>query len=279
LVRAPAVSGRFYPAEPEMLRREVQALLNQADQARAPAEKPPATAAIVPHAGYQYSGPTAARVFAALALPRLIVVLAPNHTGVCHADGGASLWERGAFHTPLGDVPVAEAFARALLAAEPLVGIDHDAHRAEHAVEVLLPFLQLLEPNAQIVPLVLAWDDWESCRALGDSLARLVRESGESGEPVLLVASSDLNHYEPATVSEVKDRRALDAVVGLDGEELLRRCRNERISMCGRAPAATVLAAATTLGAERAEVVDYRNSGWVSGDVQSVVGYGGVVIA
>jgi AmmeMemoRadiSam system protein B len=143
-------------------------------------------------------------------------------------------------------------------------------------VEVVLPFLQLLEPAAQIVPLVLAWDDWESCRALGGSLARLVRASGE---PVLLVASSDLNHYEPAAVSEMKDRRALDAIVALDGEELLRRCRVERISMCGRAPAATVLAAATALGATRADVVDYRHSGWVSGDEGAVVGYGGVVIA
>ena len=279
MVRAPAVSGRFYPAEPDALRRDVQALLNQAEHARAPADKRPAIAVIVPHAGYQYSGPTAARVFTALALPRLIVILAPNHTGVCSARGGASLWERGAFHTPLGDVTVAEGFARGLLATEPLVGIDHDAHRAEHAVEVMLPFLQLLEPQAQIVPLVLAWDDWESCRALGDSLARLVQESGKAGEPVLLLASSDLNHYEPATTSEAKDRRALDAIVSLDGEDLLRRCKKERISMCGRAPAATVLAAATTLGAERAEVVDYRNSGWVSGDAQAVVGYGGVVIA
>ncbi|MBI1967230.1 MAG: AmmeMemoRadiSam system protein B [Gemmatimonadetes bacterium] len=270
-MRAPAVSGRFYPAQREVLERDLRTLLAEAGD-------PPrrrALAAIVPHAGYVYSGATAARVFAALELPSLVVVLAPNHTGVCRAEGGASLWEAGTFRTPLGDVPIADQFAQALLDAEPLVGVDHEAHRAEHAVEVELPFLQLLRADVRIVPLVLAWDAWEACRALGDSLARVVRRWPE---PVLLLASSDLNHYEPASVSEPKDKRALEAVVALDGSELLQRCRRERISMCGRGPAATTLAAATSLGAERAEVVDYRHSGWVSGDYDAVVGYGGVVI-
>ena len=276
MVRAPAVSGRFYPADPAVLRREVQELLDQAGPHQAQSGARHAIAAVVPHAGYMYSGPTAARVLSGVVLPRLIVILAPNHTGVCSVEGGASLWERGAFRTPLGDVPVAENLAQALLVAEPLVGIDHDAHAREHAVEVVLPFLQLLQPDARIVPLVLAWDDWESCRTLGASLAGLVRQSSEA---VLLVASSDLNHYEAAAVSEPKDRRALDAVATLDGNELLRRCKAERISMCGRAPTATVLAAATTLGATHADVVDYRHSGWASGDEQAVVGSGGVVIA
>lgn len=273
-MRLPAVSGRFYPAERAALQRDLHALLAEAGEGAGAAPRR-AIAAIAPHAGYVYSGPTAARVFAALELPGLVVVVAPNHTGVCRAEGGASLWEAGAFRTPLGDVPVAEDLAQALLDLEPLVGVDHDAHRAEHAVEVELPFLQVRRPDVRIVPLILAWDAWEACRALGDSLARLVRRWPQ---PVLLLASSDLNHYEPASVSESKDKRALDAVAALDGSELLRRCRQERISMCGRAPAATVLAAATTLGAERAEVVDYRHSGWVSGDYDAVVGYGGVVI-
>jgi len=213
-----------------------------------------------------------------VALPALIVILAPNHTGVCRAPGGASLWEEGAFRTPLGDVPVDAPCAAALRAASPLVGVDHHAHRGEHAIEVLLPFLQVLRPDARIVPLILAWDAWDRASELGNALARLVREAAE---PILLVASSDLNHYEPAAVTEQKDARALDAVTALDGAELLARCRRERISMCGRAPAATVIAAARALGATRADVVDYRHSGWVSPkgtDASQVVGYGGVVI-
>jgi hypothetical protein len=267
------VSGRFYPGSRGELTDAVTALVDAARGAGATSA--PARAAIAPHAGYVYSGATAAHVFTRIALPSVIVILAPNHTGVCHAPGGASLWEAGAFRTPLGDMPVDAAFAAALLAASPLVAVDHDAHRGEHAVEVEVPFLQVLRADARIVPLVLAWDDWEPARALGEALARLVRAAPE---PVLLLASSDLNHYEAARVSEQKDARALEAVAALDGAELLARCRRERISMCGRAPAATVLAAARALGATRADVVDYRHSGWVSGDDSQVVGYGGVVI-
>lgn len=273
-MRAPAVSGRFYPGTRADLARAVAALL--AEAAGDPAATPvPARAAIAPHAAFRYSGPTAARVFTRVAVPPLVVILAPNHSGVCRAPGGASLWDVGAFSTPLGDVAVDEWFGAALREASPLVATDRDAHRAEHAIEVLLPFLQTLREGVRIVPLVLAWDAWEPSRALGEALAALVRRSAE---PVLLLASSDLNHYESAAVSERKDARALDAVTAMDGAELLARCRAEAITMCGRAPAATVLAAARALGAHRAEVVDYRHSGWASGDLTRVVGYGGVVI-
>ena len=266
------MSGRFYPGAKAELAAAVATLLADAGAS------PTATyrAVIVPHAGYVYSGPTAAAVFARVALPALIVIVAPNHTGVCRTPGGASLWEEGAFRTPLGDVPVDASCAAALRAASPLVGVDHEAHRGEHAIEVLLPFLQVLRSDARIVPLVLAWDRWEQAHELGTALARVV---AAASEPVLLIASSDLNHYEPAAVSEQKDARALEAVTALDGPELLTRCRRERISMCGRGPAAVVIAAARELGATRAEVVDYRHSGWISNDDSQVVGYGGVVIS
>jgi len=253
----------------------VTALLDAARTDADSSPPAPVRAVIVPHAGYIYSGPTAAAVFARTALPALVIILAPNHTGVCRAPGGASLWEAGEFRTPLGDVPIDAPCAAALQAASSLVAVDHEAHRAEHAIEVLLPFLQVLRPDARIVPLVLAWDVWESARELAEALARVVREARE---PILLLASSDLNHYEPAAVSVRKDARALEAVTALDGAELLARCRRERISMCGRGPAAVVVAAARALGANQAEVVDYRHSGWASGDDSQVVGYGGVVI-
>jgi MEMO1 family protein len=271
-VRPPAVSGRFYPSDPVELRATVATMLADA--------RPPhplnARGVIAPHAGYIYSGPTAAAVFARVTIPGLVVIVAPNHTGISEAKSGVSLWEEGAFRTPLGDVPIdAEASAALRKISEGMVEVDHEAHRAEHAVEVELPFLQLPRPDVRIVPLVIAWDAWDTARALGEMLARLVTAAGE---PVLLLASSDLNHYEPSGVSEKKDARALEAVQALDGEELLARCKRERISMCGRGPAAVVLAAAKALGGTRAEVVDYRHSGWVSGDNARVVGYAGVVI-
>ena len=269
-MRAPAVSGRFYPATRPELDRAVRDLLASVRDAQ-PAR---ARGAVVPHAGLVYSGLTAASVFAHLAIPPLVVILAPNHTGICRAPGGVSLWEAGAFRTPLGEVGVDDRFAASLLDASPLVGPDHEAHAAEHAVEVELPFLQVLRPDVRIVPLVLAEDGWAACRALGLALARLI---AHWPEPALLLASSDLNHYEPASVSERKDGEALEALRRLDGEDLLRRCRREQISMCGRGPAACVAAAAQVLGASAGTVVDYRHSGWVTGDRTAVVGYGGVI--
>src|SRR6266542_1155619 len=133
----------------------------------------------------------------------------------------------------------------------------------------------MLRSDVRIVPLVIAWDAWEPASLLGETLARLVQPAGEA---VLLLASSHLNHYEPARVSEEKDARALEAVTALDGAELLARCKRERISMCGRGPAAVVIAAARALGAKQGEVVAYRRSGWVSGDDARVVGYAGVLI-
>jgi AmmeMemoRadiSam system protein B len=276
-VRPPAVAGRFYPKDPTELRAVVATLL--ADARRADAPLGPgrrSVGVIVPHAGYIYSGPTAAAVFARVTIPGLVVVLAPNHTGVCEVESGVSLWEAGAFSTPLGDVPIDADAAQAMREiSKDFVAIDHAAHRSEHAIEVELPFLQMLRSDVRIVPLVLAWDAWRPAQLLGELLARLVRAAGE---PVLLLASSDLNHYEPAAVSEKKDALALAAIRTLDGEELLASCKRERISMCGRGPAAVLLCAARDLGAKEGEVVDYRHSGWVSGDNARVVGYAGVVI-
>ena len=275
-VRPPAVSGRFYPSDPTELRAVVATLLADARRDVGSAPTAPFRAVIAPHAGYIYSGPTAAAVFARVTIPGLVIILAPNHTGISEAKSGVSLWEAGAFHTPLGDVPVDADTARALREiAKHLVDVDHDAHRAEHAVEVELPFLQMLRSDVRIVPLVISWDAWEPARLLGEILARLAQAAGEA---VLLLASSDLNHYEPAAVSERKDEAALAAIRALDGAELLARCKRERISMCGRGPAAIVIAAARALGAKHAEVVDYRHSGWVSGDNARVVGYAGVLI-
>ena len=280
MIRPPVVSGRFYPKDPTELRAVVATLLADARPTVLPSTLPsyrPTVAAITPHAGYVYSGPTAARVFASITVPGLVVILAPNHTGVCEAESGISLWESGAFRTPLGDVPVDAEAARALCEiSKDFVEVDRDAHHSEHAIEVILPFLQMLRDDVRIVPLVIAFDHWRPARVLGEMLTRLTKAAGE---PVLLLASSDLNHYEPARVSEQKDEMALEAIRALDGEELLARCKRERITMCGRAPTAAVLCAARDLGATRAEVVDYRHSGRVSGDNDRVVGYAGVVIA
>lgn len=270
-VRLPAVAGTFYADDPDELRTTVEGFL-----AEVVAEPQPACAAIAPHAGLMYSGQCAAHVFKRLAIPPVVVILAPNHTGRLGATGGASAWDRGAFETPLGSIPVADEFLAELEDVCPMVRHDPEAHLSEHAIEVELPFLSILAPGTSIAPVVLAWDDWDRCKVVADALARVV--SGRR-DKVLLLASSDMTHYESATSAERKDRAALAAVERLDGRELLAVCRRERVTMCGRAPAAIVLDVARQLGAAGAELVDYRHSGWVTGDDSSVVAYAGVVIS
>ncbi len=270
-VRRPAVAGYFYPADAGQLRHMVDEYLAEVE-----VESGPLRAAIAPHAGLIYSGRCAAQVFGRVRFPPVVVILAPNHTGLVGAPQGGSLWQRGSFETPLGAVPIAVEFAGELASRSPLVSHDPLAHQEEHAVEVELPFLAALAPDSAIVPLVLAWDDWGRSQELAGTLAQLVREWPEQ---VLLVASSDMTHFEPAERAAAKDRRALEAVERLEAEELLRRCKQEHITMCGRAPAAVVVEAARQLGASGADVVDYRHSGWVTGDNSSVVAYAGVVIS
>jgi AmmeMemoRadiSam system protein B len=267
--RQPAVAGLFYPAQPAQLVAAVQSLLSEV---AAPAS--PAVAAIAPHAGYVYSGRTAAHVFARLEVPRRCMVLAPNHTGLGDARHGGSVYAVGSFVTPAGEVPVDETLAAALLAECGYLEDDPQAHRREHAVEVELPFLLARRPDLTVVPVVLGWVDWPRTRSLGEALAAVVRAAPD---PVLLVASSDMNHYESAEVGGEKDRLALAEVERLDGEALLDVTRRHHVTMCGRVPAAAVLHAARMLGAQRAELVHYSHSGMVTGDDSAVVGYAGVI--
>ena len=270
-VRKPAVAGLFYPSQPAALLSAVQALVAVPDTGPTPA-----VAVIVPHAGYQYSGRTAGAVLSRIEVPRRVVILAPNHSGAGSATHGGSVYAVGALRTPLGDVPVDELLAADLLARCALLDDDPDAHRTEHAVEVMLPLLLARRPDVAVVPILLGWTDWPRTRALAEALADAVRASDEA---VLLLASSDMNHFEAVGISREKDALALAEIAKLDGEALLDVTKRQRISMCGRVPAAAALHAARLLDASGAEVVDYSHSGMVTGDDSAVVGYAGVVIA
>jgi len=170
---------------------------------------------------------------------------------------------------------VDEPLAAILLAECPYLEDDPKAHRREHAVEVELPFLLARRPDLTIVPVVVGWSDWPRTRALGEALARTVERAGE---PVLLVASSDMTHYEPAAEAQRKDRLALAELERLDGETLLDVTRRHRVTMCGRVPAAAVAHAARLLGASAGRVVETSHSGMVTGDDRSVVSYAGMVM-
>ena len=268
--RTPAVSGTFYPALPGRLRADVRGFLEQG--ATSPRR---ALGILVPHGGYMYSGATAGAAFAAVEVPATCIILAPNHTGRGRARQGGSLLVDTAYRTPLGNIePDAELGTELMRRAHPLLIEDPLAHAEEHGVEVVLPFLQMRNETVRVVPLVLGWDDWERTRRLAEAIHQLIGERSD----VLLVASSDMNHYEAASASTDKDAAALDRIVALDGEGLLEVTRSRHISMCGRVPVACALEVARLAGLTRAEVVGYSHSGLINGNHDRVVGYAAALI-
>lgn len=265
-VRRAAVAGAFYPDRIELVEAELDRLIKPATTTVR------ARAVVVPHAAWLYSGRVAADVYSRLSVPRLAVIVGPNHTGI---GPRASVMARGRWALPGGDVPVAEELARLILAESPLLSEDERAHAREHAIEVQLPFLRRLRPDVAFAPIILGGRDLAFCREIGRALAAALRRASE---PVLLVCSTDLNHYEAQAVSNRKDRLAIDALLSLDPERLHSTVAEHSISMCGAGPAVAMLSALTDLGAGRAELVRYETSGDVSGDYDRVVGYAGIIL-
>ena len=271
VLRHPAVAGRFYPDEPDELRAEAGSYLAQPGSSEVIAKR--AIGCIAPHAGYMYSGHVAGAVFSHIEVPPLNIILCPNHTGKGQA---LAIMSEGGWETPLGEVPIDAGFAKALKQCFPALQEDSAAHRAEHAAEVELPFLQLRQPELRFVPLALGTGQFEVLEALGLALAEVIRVYPE---PVLIVASSDMNHYESDTITRVKDHRAIERILTLDPRGLYDVVTQQDISMCGFGPAVAMLTAARKLGSTSAELVKYATSGDVSGDREMVVGYAGVIVA
>ncbi|MFZ0818338.1 MAG: AmmeMemoRadiSam system protein B [Candidatus Sulfotelmatobacter sp.] len=267
-VRHPAVAGRFYPHDPEALREQVRAHLSQSPQ------HPPVRAlgCVVPHAGYMYSGHVAGAVFSAVEIPQPCLVLCPNHTGVGRP---LAIMSEGEWETPLGNVPIDSSFADALKQRCPLLQEDFTAHRSEHAAEVELPFLQMRQPQLRFVPIALGTGNFEALDQLGNAVADVI---AAQSSPVLIIASSDMNHYESDAITRVKDHKAIKSIIALDPHALYDLVTQEHISMCGFGPAVAMLTAAKKLGATSAELVKYATSGEVSGDLDMVVGYAGLSV-
>ena len=271
ILRHPAVAGRFYPGDPDDLRAEARRYLTQAN----PANQVPlrALGCIAPHAGYMYSGHVAGAVFARVEVPKRCIVLCPNHTGMGRA---LAIMSEGAWETPLGAIPIDTELAAALKERFPALNEDSAAHRAEHAAEVELPFLLLRQTELRFVPIALGTGQFEVLEQLGKALADVI---AAQNDPLLIVASSDMNHYESDAVTRVKDHRAIERILTLDARGLFDVVTQQDISMCGFGPAVTMLTAARQLGAKSAELVKYATSGDVSGDRDRVVGYAGVVVS
>ena len=265
MIRRAAVAGSFYAGTGERLRAQVDALCPEG------ATRRDAIAAVVPHAGYLYSGRVAGAVYAQIARPDTWVILGPNHTGL---GAKASIMTAGAWETPLGAMTIDTELAQAVLAGSTHLREDHLAHAREHSIEVQLPFLQHTANPSSFVPIALFAHDYAVCRDVGLAVAAAVRATGRRA---VLAASTDMSHYVPRPVAATQDRKAIDAMLALDPEELHRVVRREGISMCGFHAATAVLVAAKTLGAASAELVAYTDSGAVTGETTEVVAYAGLV--
>ncbi|TFG45267.1 MAG: AmmeMemoRadiSam system protein B [Dehalococcoidia bacterium] len=267
MIRHPIASGKFYPGTAEQLRAFIESFVEKID------EKTDAVGIISPHAGYIYSGSVAASVIARIKTADTYVIIGPNHTGMGKP---FSIMTVGAWQTPLGEVPIDSVLAQNILANSKYLQEDRTAHQGEHSIEVQLPLLQYFKPDLKIVPIVLAVATLEIYREIAASIAQAIQEAPD--KKVVIVASSDMTHYESQEAAAAKDHRALEAILQMDEGSLLGRVIKERISMCGYAPAVTMLAAAKILGAKSAELVRYQTSGDASGDYSSVVGYAGVLV-
>jgi AmmeMemoRadiSam system protein B len=267
-IREPAVAGSFYPGERDSLLTVLDSLISVSEV------RTRALGVLVPHAGYVYSGGVAGTVYSRILPPDRCFLLCPNHTGL-----GAPLgiMSAGAWRTPLGTVSIDRELAEGLMSLDPSVRESGEAHRMEHALEVQLPFLQYLAgDDFRFVPVAVRTVDLGALVALGAALAELIEAAGGD---VLIVASSDMNHYESDSRTREKDRLAIDRLLERDPEGLHRQVLHHDISMCGFGPATSMLSAANRLGASQAELVDYATSGDAFGERERVVGYAGVVIS
>ncbi|MCL5882368.1 MAG: AmmeMemoRadiSam system protein B [Actinobacteria bacterium] len=265
-VREAAVAGQFYPGSRAKLERAVKDLIG-------PGPKHHALGVMVPHAGYMYSGRVAGDVTGDYNLPKTFVILGPNHTGLGPA---ASIMSAGVWRLPTGDVRIAHGLAEAIESHSQVLASDERAHLFEHSIEVQIPFLQYLVGDIEFVPISLMTTSNDTCRDIGLAIAAAIKAAPE---PVLVVASSDMSHYESQVTAQEKDQMAIEKLLALDPEGLLRTVMENHISMCGVAPAAAMLYACRELGASDARLAKYETSGDVTGDYTQVVGYAGVIVS
>jgi hypothetical protein len=266
MIRKPAVAGAFYEEKRERLLSQVREYIEEG------VAKEEALGAVVPHAGFIYSGKVAGAVYSRLAFPPTFIILGPNHTGL---GAGASIMAYGEWQMPLGTVKINAELAQAILGFSGALEEDETGHLREHSIEVQLPFLQYFGTPFDFVPISLYSHEFPVCQDVGSAIAAALKDYPKR---VTILASTDMSHYVSQEVAEAKDRLAIDAILRLDAQGLHRTVLKNRISMCGFAPTAAALVAAKKLGASSATLVKYMTSGDINRDYHQVVGYAGLLI-
>jgi AmmeMemoRadiSam system protein B len=266
MIRQPAVANQFYPGDERSLKRELSARIKEGQK------KEKVVAIISPHAGYMYSGDVAGAVFSVAEIPKDIIVMGPNHHGL---GSPYAIMAQGTWQMPGGEVPINEELAALLIEESRHLKADAQAHLHEHSIEVQLPFAQYVMPGVALVPLVLGRADYGICEEIGEAIARALKSYGK---PVVLIASTDMTHYESQQSAKQKDQLAIDRITAMDPAGLLDTVTRNNITMCGVVPTTITLIAAKEMGATKARLIQYATSGDVSGDYSYVVGYAGFII-
>ena len=273
-VRRPTQAGAFYEGTQESLRHQIR---NCFTSTLGPGKLPEINEAgprsviglVCPHAGYMYSGPVAAHAYARLAMdgkPDTVIVFGPNHTGY---GSGVAIMSEGVWRTPLGDVEVDTEVAKRIVKESRIVDVDDTAHNLEHSIEVQVPFLQYLYGSTfRLVPICFLMQDISTAKDVGQAAAKAV-----NGKNAVIIASSDLTHYEPQESAQKKDREVLRAVEAMDEALVSRTVESRRATACGTGPMMALITSAKALGAKEAKLLCYKTSGDVIGDYSSVVGY------
>lgn len=266
MYRSPIASGNFYPGNKEELEHVLKALMGAFPQ------RQKALGVISPHAGYVYSGRVMGSVFSRIEVPGTVVILAPNHTG---RGTPFSVWPEGFWRTPLGDTSIDEELVNEILNTCGLLEKDKAAHQNEHSAEVILPFLQYRNPQVKIVVIVVRSGNYEELSIVGKSLGDVLKEIRPGA---LVVASSDMTHYESQQSADKKDKSAIAEIVALREEGLYRVVHALDISMCGVSPVISMMVCSKERDAATAELIKYETSGDTTGDYNQVVGYAGVIV-
>jgi len=268
MMRNPVVSGQFYPEAPSQLKAMIEGMVDEK------AVKEEVIGLVSPHAGYIYSGPVTGAVISKIRFQDTFIIIGPNHTG---RGKPLSIMTQGTWKTPLGEVEIDSELGRQILAISSHLEEDYVAHQYEHSIEVQLPFLQYFKEDIRIVPIILAYSSsgGAAYKKIGRELAKAIKDLNRE---VVIIASSDMTHYESQEAAQRKDNKAIEAILDLDEDELLKRVDELNISMCGYAPAVSLISAAKELGVTGAELVRYQTSGDTTGDYSAVVGYAGIII-
>lgn len=263
-MRAPAVSGQFYPRSKNDLNRELSRCFEGV-----PSGEKPVLGAIVPHAGYIYSGHTAAYVYSVLPEADTYILLGPNHTGY----GSPVSVSSEKWSTPSGEVSTDIEFINAL--PKRIIDMDESSHKYEHSIEVQLPFLQHRFSNFSIVPICMGMQDEETALDVGLELAETIRKMNRR---VVIIASSDFSHYKRDKVAREDDAYFITSILDMDIPGFYRKLYERNASVCGYGPIAAMLVASKALGARKGTLLKYSTSGDTTGDFTAVVGYAGIIV-